>query len=181
MEDEDKEEKKDENIEMNDIEEKDEKDESKALKLKMVYNKNDLIKKPKKEIAFIRKKIMDKKKEFRKAKKEFNKANRYSKKTGKVFGSLIKKDEYKFKKNIEVENLKFRVNWIKRYISQSIDEYFLYFKKECDKQENAKTFASTIDGEIEYKLKTKKEKEEFKKNQEFYSLEFHPSSKKNSK
>ena len=44
---------------------------------------------------------------------------------------------------------------------------------------NARTLASTMNGEIEYKLKTKKEKEEFKKNQEFYSLEFHASSKKN--
>ena len=145
----------------------------------MVYNKNDLIKKAKKEIAFIRKKIRDKKRELRKAKKEFNKANRYSKKTGKIFDALAEKKENRFKKNIEVENLKFRVNWIKRYISKNIDEYFHYFKKECDKQENAKTFASTMDGEIEYKLKTKKEKEEFKKNQEFYSLEFHASSKKN--
>ena len=64
---------------------------------------------------------------------------------------------------------------------KNIDEYSHYFKKECDKQENAKTLASTMDGEIEYKLKTKKEKEEFKKNQEFYSLEFNASSKKKSK
>ena len=71
------------------------------------------------------------------------------------------------KKNIEVENLKFRVNWIKRYISNNIEEYFLYFKKECDRIENEKTLASTMDGEIEYLLKTKKEKEEIKKNQEF--------------
>ena len=35
-----------------------------------------------------------------------------------------------------------------------------------------------MDGEIEYLLKTKKEKEEIKKNQEFYTLEFHPSHKK---
>ena len=98
--------------------------------------------------------------------------------TGKIFDALTEKKENRFKKNIEVENLKFRVNWIKRFISKNIEQYFHYFKKECDKQENTKTLASTMDGEIEYKLKTKKEKEEFKKNQEFYSLEFHPSSKK---
>ena len=64
----------------------------------MVYNKNDLIQKAKKEIALIRKKIKNKKKELRKAKKEFNKANRYSKKTGKIFDSLTKKNEHKVKK-----------------------------------------------------------------------------------
>ena len=80
MEDEDKEVKNDEDIETNKYEEKEEKNESKTLKLRIVYNKNDLIKKAKKEIAFIRKKIREKKKELRKAKKEFNKANRYSKK-----------------------------------------------------------------------------------------------------
>ena len=64
----------------------------------MVYNKNDLIKKAKKEIAFIRKKIRDKKRELRKAKKEFNKANRYSKKTGKIFNSLTKKKKIDLKK-----------------------------------------------------------------------------------
>ena len=138
--------------------------------------KNGLIQKAKKEIALIRKKIKNKKKELRKAKKEFNKANRYSKKTGKIFDSLTKKNEHKVKKNIEVENLKFRVNWIKRYISNNIEEYFNYFKKECEQIENEKTLASTMDGEIEYLLKTKKEKEEIKKNQEFYTLEFHPKS-----
>ena len=35
-----------------------------------------------------------------------------------------------------------------------------------------------MDSEIEYLLKTKKEKEEIKENQEFYNLEFHPSHKK---
>ena len=40
---------------------KNEKNEPKALKLKMVYNKNDLIQKAKKEIDLIKKKIKDKK------------------------------------------------------------------------------------------------------------------------
>ena len=32
--------------------------------------------------------------------------------------------------------------------------------------------ASTIDGEIKYMLKSKKEKKEFKRNKNFYTLEF---------
>ena len=43
--------------------------EKKSLKLKMVFNKEELTKKARKEIAFIRKKIKAKKKELRKAKK----------------------------------------------------------------------------------------------------------------
>ena len=42
--------------------EKDGQEEKKNLKLKIVFSKNELIKKAKKEIAFIRKKIKDKKK-----------------------------------------------------------------------------------------------------------------------
>ncbi len=67
-------------------------------------------------------------------------------------------------RNIEIENYKFKINWIINYISKNIDEYFKYFKKECDRQENAKTYASTI-GEIEYKLKSQKEKLQIKKDQ----------------
>ena len=43
----------------------------------------------------------------------------------------------------------------------------------------SKTYASTVDGEIEYLMKTKKEKEEFKKNLKFYNLDCQP--KKNFK
>ena len=69
----------------------------------------------------------------------------------------------KSNKNIELENYKFRVGWIKNYIKKNIGTYF---KRQCDRQEEeAKTYASTLDGEIEYLMKTKKEKEEFKKNQ----------------
>ena len=56
------------------------------------------LKKQKKEIAFIRKKIRDKKRELRKAKKEFNKDNRYSNKTGKIFDALTKKKKIDLKK-----------------------------------------------------------------------------------
>ena len=38
----------------------------------------------------------------------------------------------------------------------------------------AKTYASTLDGDIEFKLKSKKEKQENKRDQEFYTWEFHP-------
>ena len=65
MEAEDKERKKDEEIDSNyneEKEEKKEKNEPKTLKLKMDYNKNDLIQKANKEIALIRKKIKNKKK-----------------------------------------------------------------------------------------------------------------------
>ena len=87
--------------------------------------------------------------------------------------------KYKTKanKNIELENYKFRVNWIKNYIKKNIGAYFKYFKGQCDKQEEAKTYASTVEGEIDYLMKTKKEKEEFKKNQKFYNLEYQPKKK----
>ena len=81
-------------------------------------------------------------------------------------------------RNIELENYRFKVNWIKNYISKNIGDYFNYFKKECDRQESAKTYASTIDGEIEFRLKSKKEKLEIKRDQEFYTLDFHPKRKK---
>ena len=57
--------------------EDDKNNETKNLKLKIVYNKNELIQKAKKEIAFIRKKIKEKKRELRKAKKDYNKAKKY--------------------------------------------------------------------------------------------------------
>ena len=164
-------------------EEKDEKEEDgqrekKNIKLKIVFSKKELIKKAKKEISFIRKKIKEKKKELRRAKKVYNRAKNYSKKSGKIFNSLVDKYKNKRAKNIQVENYKFRINWIKNYIEKNIDEYFNYFKKECKRQEDAKTYASTIDGEIEFKMKSQKEKDEFKKNQEFYSLEYHPKKQK---
>ena len=148
------------------------------LKLKLVYNKKELIKKAKKEIALLRKKIKAKKRELRKAKKEYNKAKRYSKKKGQEFQLLKDKSESKATRNIELENYRFKVSWIKNYISKNIGDYFNYFKKECDKQESSKTYASTIDGEIEYKMKSRKEKLEIKRDQEFYTLDFHPKGKK---
>ena len=93
------------------------------------------------------------------------------------------KDTLKSKqiRNIELENYKFRVGWIKNYITKNIGEYFNYFKKECDRQEIAKTKASTLDGEIEFRLKSKKEQKEIKMEQEFYSLEYHPKKKESKK
>ena len=70
----------------------------------MVYNKNDLIQKAKKEIALIRKKIKDKKKSLEKPKKNLIRLIDIQKKTWKTFISLTKKNEHKVKKNIEVEN-----------------------------------------------------------------------------
>ena len=81
-------------------------------------------------------------------------------------------------KNIEFENYKFRVGWIKNYISKNISELFKYFKKECEKQETEKTRTSTIDREIVYRLKIKEEKLEIKKDQRFYTLEYKSSKKK---
>ena len=83
----------------------------------------------------------------------------------------------KTKRNIELENYKFKVNWINNYISKNIEEYFHYFKKECERQEREKTIASTMDGEIEYALKSKKEKITIKKDRQFYTLEYHPKRK----
>ena len=153
--------------------EDDKNNETKNLKLKIVYNKNELIQKAKKEIAFIRKKIKEKKRELRKAKKEYNKAKKYSMKIGREIEAVTDKESKKKIKNIELQNYIFRINWIKKYISENIDEYFKYFKNECDKIEREEeTRASTIDGEIKYRLKTKKEKKEFKRNKNFYTLEF---------
>ena len=144
------------------------------LKLKLIYSKPELIKKAKKEISLIRKKIKAKKKELKRVKKEYTKARKFSQKKG--FETEKAKDTSKYKetKNIELENYKFRVGWSKNYISKNIGEYFNYFKKECDRQEIAKTKASTLDGEIEFRLKSKKEQKEIKMEQEFYSLEYHP-------
>ena len=152
-------------------------EEEKTLKLKLVFHEKELIRKAKKEIAFIRKKIKAKRKELRRAKKEYNKVKKYCDKKGRTCESLGSKYNLKLKRNIEIENYKFRVNWIKNYIKKDICEYFNYFKKECDRQEEARTYASTEDGEIEYFLKTKKEKEEIKKNQKFYTLEYQPKKK----
>ena len=52
-------------------------------------------------------------------------------------------------------------------MKKNIGEYFNYFKRQCDKQEEAKIYASTVDGEIEYLMKNRKEKEEFKKIKNF--------------
>ena len=144
------------------------------LKLKLIYSKPELIEKAKKEISLIRKKIKAKKKELKKVKKEYTKARKFSQKKG--FETEKAKDTLKSKqiKNIELENYKFRVGWMKNYISKNIGEYFNYFKKECERQELAKTKASTLDGEIEFRLKSKKEQNEIKIEQEFYSLEYHP-------
>ena len=52
-------------------------------------------------------------------------------------------------------------------MKKNLGKYFNYFKRKCDEQEEARTYASTTDGEIEYLMKNKKEKEEFKKDQNF--------------
>ena len=94
-------------------------------------------------------------------------------KIGREIEAVTDKESKKKIKNIELQNYIFRINWIKKYISENIDEYFKYFKNECDKIEREEeTRASTIDGEIKYRLKTKKEKKEFKRNKNFYTLEF---------
>ena len=72
---EEKKEKKDKEIIDADEEEDFENNESKKLKFKMIYNKNELLQKAKKEIALIRKKIKEKKREIRKAQKGYKKAN----------------------------------------------------------------------------------------------------------
>ncbi len=139
----------------------------------MIFNEEEL-KKSKKRNCFYKKKNKSKKKELKKVKKEYTKARKFSQKKG--FETEKAKDTSKYKKtkNIELENYKFRVGWIKNYISKNICEYFNYFKKECDRQEIAKTKPSTLDGEIEFRLKSKKEQKEIKMEQEFYSLEYHP-------
>ena len=118
---------KEENNNEEEIMNEEKNEENKTLKLKIVFHEEELIRKAKKEIAFIRKKIKAKRKEL--GKKEYI------------------SEKYR-KKIIEIENYKFRVNQIKNYIKKDIAEYFNYFKKECDRQEEAKTYATTEDGEI---------------------------------
>ena len=162
--------------------EKDNEEEKKQnLKLKLIYNKIELTKKAKKEVAYIRKKIKAKKRDLRKAEKAYNKAKRYSLKKRKIFEIMKDTLNSKTKRNIELENYKFKVNWINNYITKNIGEYFHYFKKECERQEREKTYASTMDGEIEYALKSKKEKIAIKKDRQFYTLEYHPKRKKQCK
>ena len=98
-----------------------------------------------------------------------------------MFQSVRDTLKSKNKRNIELQNYKFKINWIKNYIYKNIGEYFNYFKKECERIESAKKYASTMDGEIEYKLKSIKEKIAMKKVQEFYNLEFHPKKKRKTK
>ena len=62
-------------------------------------------------------------------------------------------------------------------MKKNIGGYFNYFKKQCVKQEEARTYASILDGNIANLMKTKKENEEFKKNQKFYTLEYQPKNK----
>ena len=61
----------------------------------MIYNKNELIQKAKKEIAFIRKKIKAKKRELRIAKKEYNKAKKYSMKIRRKIEAVTDKESKK--------------------------------------------------------------------------------------
>ena len=78
-------------------------------------------------------------------------------------------------KNIELENYKFRVGWIKNYASKNIGEYFKCFKKESERQK--KQELQLLTGKIEYKLKSKVEKLEIKSDQRFYTLEYKPKKK----
>ena len=139
----------------------------------MIYNKNELLQKAKKEIALIRKKIKEKKREIRKAQKGYKKAKKYSMKIGKNIQAVTDKESSKKIKNIQLQNYNFRIRWIKKCISENLEKYFKYFKKECDKMDKEETMASTVDGEIKKILMTEKEKKEYKRNREFYSLEFH--------
>ena len=150
-----------------------ENNDSKKLKLKIIYNKNELLQKAKKEIALIRKKIKEKKREIRRTQKEYNKAKKYSAKIGKNIQAITDKESSKKIKDIQLQNYIFRIRWIKKCISENMEKYFKYFKKECDKMEKEETMASTIDGEIKTILMTEKEKKEYKRNREFYTLEFH--------
>jgi hypothetical protein len=146
---EEKEEKEDKEIIDTDEKEVIENSESKKLKLKIIYNKNELFQKAKKEIALIRKKIKEKKREIRKAQKEYNKAKKYSMKIGKKTEAVTDKESAKKIKNIELQNYNFRIKWIKKCISENPVKYFKYFKNECKKMEiEEETMASTIDGEI---------------------------------
>ena len=92
-------------------------------------------------------------------------------KIGKKTEAVTDKESSKKIKNIELQNYDFRIRWIKKCTSENLEKYFKYFKKVCDKMEKEETMASTVDGEIKKILMTEKEKKEYKRNREFYSLE----------
>ena len=135
---EEKEEKEDKEIIDADEKEVIENSESKKLKLKIIYNKNELFQKAKKEIALIRKKIKEKKREIRKAQKEYNKAKKYSMKIGKKTEAVTDKESAKKIKNIELQNYDFRIRWIKKCNWENLEKYFKYFKKNVTKWKKKK-------------------------------------------
>ena len=94
-------------------------------------------------------------------------------KIGKKTEAVTDKESAKKIKNIELQNYDFRIRWIKKCTSENLEKYFKYFKKECDNMEKEETMASTIDGKIKKVLMTENEKNEYKRNKEFYTLEFH--------
>ena len=94
---------------------------------------------------------------MKKVKKEYIKVRKFSQKKGFETEKVKDTSKYKETKNIVLENYKFRVGLIKNYISKNIGEYFNYFKKECDRKEISKTKISALDGEIEFRLKSKRE------------------------
>ena len=59
-------------------------------------------------------------------------------------------------KNLELQNYNFRIKWIKKCISENIENYFKYYKKECDNMEKEEALASTVDGEIKKILMVEK-------------------------
>ena len=71
----------------------------------MIYNKNELLQKAKKEIALIRKKIKEKKREIRKAQKGYKKAKKYSMKIGKNIQAVTDKEIFKKNKKYTTSEL----------------------------------------------------------------------------
>ena len=145
-------------------EEKDEEKEENQKKLINIYDENNLLIKLKKEVNLIKKII--------KIKKDINKNNN---------------------NNIEIKNLKFKLNWLlnkfeekkvkpndgkikKIPVKFNPTNYLKYFNEECQKREEEKTKATTIDEKINSILNKKrgieKKIEEYEEN--FYSIEYKP-------
>ncbi|WP_294242872.1 hypothetical protein [Pseudobutyrivibrio sp.] len=109
------EEESEENEEESEENEEENKEEEK-LKLKLIYDEKNLEKKCRDEMKLIRRKINIKKKMNKKFKKELKKMENFNKRKKIVTDSLKKKKIRKRFKDIELQNLIFKINWLKKML-----------------------------------------------------------------
>jgi len=137
------------------------KSDHKDLKLKIVFSEEELSKKLKKEISFLKQKIKIKKRE-----------NREMDKIYKELKILSTEERRNIRvKDIEIQNYKFRIKWLKKK-KNHLQKYFEYFKMECQNREKSKTKSSSSDVIKDNNLNRRQKLE--KKEDEFYTLTYIP-------